>query len=85
MEGVKQFQDFIENESDQPEKEGGDFVIYDKLSDWRNWLHKKEVYVLLIMQSNKILLLGLNSGSFPNLRASSAQPDRRGAKESRAV
>ena len=41
MEGVKQFQDFMENASDQQEE--GDFVIYDKLSDWRNWLHKKEV------------------------------------------
>ena len=40
LEGVKQFQDFMENESDKQE---GDFVIYDKLSDWRNWLQKKEV------------------------------------------
>ena len=42
MEGAKQFQDFIENDPNSSQ-EKGDFVIYDKLSDWRNWLHKKEV------------------------------------------
>ena len=40
MEGVKQFQDYMEQQEDEAE---GDFIIYDKLSDWRNWLHKKEV------------------------------------------
>ena len=43
MEGAKQFQEFIQND---PNHEKGDFVIYDKLSDWRNWLHKKEVSFL---------------------------------------
>lgn len=46
IEGAKQFQDFIENDPNGSQ-EKGDFVIYDKLSDWRNWLHKKEVTVTM--------------------------------------
>jgi hypothetical protein len=45
LEGVKQFQDYLGEQIKATQGQvQPDLNVYDKLSDWRNWMEKKEVH-----------------------------------------
>ncbi|CBY42711.1 unnamed protein product, partial [Oikopleura dioica] len=43
--GIASFQDFIQKQEDSKDAPKGDFVLQDRLSDWRTWMKNKDEHV----------------------------------------